>query len=145
MRIDKHVGSVHISINIDRLDKGTREAQRKLNEQIVRDSEPYVPFQQGALRNSVKYPDGIYGGQIEYDTPYAHYMYRGEVYGPNIPQKDAAGNIIGWRSPKGKAKYPTGRPLQYHHPGTGSQWFEKAKQKHLPDWVKLVKDTITNA
>lgn len=143
MKINKHVGSVHISINTDRLDDGIREAQGKLNEQIVRDSEPYVPFRQGALRDHVGYPDGIYGGQIEYNTRYAHYMYHGEVYGPNIPQKDAAGNIIGWRSPP--VKYPTGRPLQYHHPGTGSQWFEKAKQKHLPDWVKLVKDTIKNA
>ena len=64
MRINKHVGNVHISINTDRLDDGIREAQGKLNEQIVRDSEPYVPLQQGALRNSVGYPDGIYGGQI---------------------------------------------------------------------------------
>lgn len=139
MRINSHVGSVDIKIDTKRIDKNLKDAQRLLNMQVVADCDPLIPFQQGALRNSVNYPQGIYGGEIEYNTPYAHYQYEGEVYGPNIPIKDAEGNITGWYSPP--KKNPTGRPLQYHTAGTGDHWFEKAKEQHGADWLRLVKET----
>lgn len=139
MRIRQHVGNVDIDITDARLRRNLKEAQKLLNMQVVADCDPLIPFQQGALRNSVNYPQGIYGGEIEYNTPYAHYMYEGEVYGPNIPIRDAGGNITGWFSPP--KKHPTGRPLQYHTEGTGDHWFEKAKEQHGDDWVRLVKRT----
>lgn len=138
-RINSHVGGVHIKLDTKRIDGNLKEAQKKLNQQIVADCEPYVPFRQGALRSSVRFPQGVDGGEIQYNTPYAHYLYVGEVYGPNIPIKDAQGNIIGWRSPPKKS--PTGRDLQYHTPGTTSKWFEEAKRHNLPDWTRLVKRT----
>lgn len=131
------VGSVHIELNLDRITGNLDKAQIALNQQIVADSTPYIPFQQGALRSQVRYPDGMSGGTIEWYAPYAHYQYMGEVYGPNIPIKDAEGNITGWWSPP--TKYPTGRKLQYHEPGTGAKWFEMAKAEHLHDWEELVK------
>lgn len=140
MKINNHVGSVHIKLDTKRIDRNIKKAQELLNMQIVADSEPYVPFRQGALKSSVRFPQGIDGGEIEYNTPYAHYLYQGEVYGPNIPIKDAQGNITGWISPPSKS--PTGRRLQYHTPGTSDHWFEKAKSEHLNDWVDLVKRTV---
>lgn len=143
MEINNHVGNVHIKLDADHLNNKIKVAQIALNMQIVADSEPYVPFRQGALRSSVRYPKGIDGGEIEYNTPYAHYLYMGEVYGPNIPKKDAQGNIIGWMSPP--SKRPTGRRLQYSkapHPEAGAEWFERAKAQHLPDWTRLVKRTV---
>lgn len=139
MRINSHIGNVDIKIDTSRIDKNLKECQKLLNMQIVADCDPLIPFQQGALRNSVNYPQGIYGGEIEYNTPYAHYQYEGIVYGPNIPIKDAEGNIIGWYSPP--KKNPTGRQLTYHAAGTGDHWFEKAKQQHGDDWIRLVKRT----
>ena len=139
MRIRQHIGNVDIQLNTDRLDNNMREAQKLLNEQVVADCDPLIPFQQGALRNSVNFPDGIYGGTIEYNTVYAHMLYVGEVYGPNIPIRDSAGNITGWYSPPNK--HPTGRQLQYHTPGTGKEWFEVAKQRHGSDWLRLVRET----
>lgn len=139
MRIRQHIGNVDINIDTKRIDRNIKEAQKLLNMQIVADCDPLIPFQQGALRNSVNYPHGIYGGEIEYNTPYAHYQYEGEVYGPNIPIKDAEGNITGWYSPP--KKNPTGRPLTYHTAGTGDHWFEKAKEQHKQDWIDLVKRT----
>lgn len=138
-RINSHVGGVHIKLDTKRIDGNLKEAQKKLNMQIVADCEPYVPFRQGALRSSVRFPQGIDGGEIQYNTPYAHYLYIGEIYGPNIPIKDAQGNIIGWQSPPKKS--PIGRRLQYHAPGTTDHWFEEAKRNHLRDWVQLVKRT----
>ncbi len=139
MRIRQHVGNVDIDISDARIRGNLREAQKLLNMQVVADCDPLIPFQQGALRNSVNYPQSIYGGEIEYNTPYAHYQYMGEVYGPNIPIRDSAGNVTGWYSPP--QKHPTSRPLHYHTEGTGDHWFEKAKEQHKDDWVRLVKET----
>lgn len=140
MKINNHVGSVRIKFDTKRIDWNVKKAQELLNMQIVADSEPYVPFRQGALRSSVRFPQGVDGGEIEYNTPYAHYLYQGEVYGPNIPIKDAQGNITGWMSPPSKS--PTGRRIQYHAPSTSDHWFEKAKSEHLNDWIDLVKRTV---
>lgn len=139
MKIKSVVGNVSIKLNTDRLDRNLKEAQKLLNEQVVADCDPLIPFRQGALRNSVNYPQGIYGGEIEYNTPYAHYQYEGIVYGPNYPIRDAEGNITGWYSPP--KKNPTGRKLTYHTPGTTDHFFEKAKEQHGKEWVDLVKRT----
>lgn len=101
---------------------------------------PLVPFRQGALRSSIWYPDGLDGGEIEWNTPYAHYLYEGEIYGPNIPIKDGEGNLIGFFSPP--KKEPTGRPLTYHTPGTTDHWFEVAREQHRQEWAQLVDDTL---
>ncbi len=140
MELDTKVGDVEIKLDTSRIDDNLLEAQKLLNMQVVADSSPFVPFRQGALRNSVRYPDGVYGGVIEYDTPYAHYLYKGIVYGPNIPLKDAEGNIIGWTSPPNKS--PTQRKIKYHEPGTTSEWFEEAKRRHKDDWLNLVRKTV---
>ena len=139
MRLNNHIGNVDIRLDTSRIDGNLKEAQKLLNMQVVADSDPFVPFQQGALRASVNYPQGIYGGEIEYNTPYAHYLYAGEIYGPNYPITDSAGNVIGWYSPP--IKHPTGRPITYHTPGTSDHWFEKSKAQHKGEWVKLVKQT----
>lgn len=144
MRINNTVGNVSIKIDTSRIDKNIREAQKLLNLAVVGDCDPLIPFQQGALRGSVEYPDGIYGGTIQWGgasvgVPYAAYQYRGEIYGPNIPIKDDSGNVVGWYSPP--KKNPTGRPIQYNTPGTGKEWFETAKSQHKQDWIDLVKRT----
>ncbi len=141
MKLDTTVGNVvDIHIDTSRLDRNIKEAQRLLNMQIVADCDPLVPFQQGALRNSVDYPEGVYGGEVAWNTPYAHYQYIGEVYGQNIPVYDGDGNLTGYFfTPK---KSPTGRPLKYHTSGTTDHWFDKAKERHGDEWLKLVKDTI---
>lgn len=139
MRIRQHIGNVDINISTDRLDKNKKKAQKLLNLQVAADCDPYIPFQQGQLRNSLIYPQGVYGGELEWNAPHAHYQYIGEIYGPNIPIKDAEGNITGWWSPP--KKNPTGRPLTYHTEGTGDHWFEKAKAQHKQEWIDLVKRT----
>lgn len=141
MRIRQHIGNVDIDISDARLQKNLRNAQRALNMQIVADCDPLIPFQQGALRNSVNYSQGIYGGEIEYNTPYAHAIYEGFVFTPNIPIKDSAGNITGWFSPPGKKKQKTDRKMQFHTPGTTDHFFEEAKRLHKNEWIDLVKRT----
>lgn len=140
MRIRQHIGNVDIHIDTSRIDNNIREAQKLLNLAIVGDCEQFVPFQQGALRGSAWFPDGVYGGVIEYNTPYAHLLYVGKVYGPNIPKIDeTTGEVIGWWSPP--KKHPTGNEIKYHEPGTGKEWFETGKQRYGQSWIDLVKRT----
>ncbi len=124
------VGSVDIHITTKRMEKNLRNAQKLLNMQIVADCDPYIPFQQGGLRGSVRYPDGIYGGIIEYNAPYAHYQYMGELY---LTEDGRS-----WAS-KGERKYPTDRPLVQHEPGATDHWFDAAKQAHGSQWLDLVR------
>ena len=55
-----------------------------MNMRVVEDCNDYIPFAQGALRGSVNYPEGIYGGEIAYNTPYAHYQYTGEFWDSSL-------------------------------------------------------------
>ena len=100
--------------------------------QVAADCDRFIPFQQGALRNSMYYPKGIYGGEIAWNTPYAHYMYVGELYLTEDGRSFAD---------KNERKYPTGLPLNYHTAGTSDHWFENAKEQNLNQWVDLVKRT----
>jgi hypothetical protein len=130
MKIDKYIGSVEIHIDTSRIDSNIREAHRKLNEQIVADCEPLVPFRQGALRGSVGYPDGVYGDVIEYNAPHAHYQYIGLV------RTDELGRVFVGKGEKKPVL--TDRALVYHTPGTTSSWFEVAKAQNLENWRDLV-------
>lgn len=108
--------------------------QKYIDAEVIRQCEPYVPFDEGVLTASASIATDIGSGLVVYDTPYAHYQYYGVVYGPNIPM------IIGgeqtFRSPSGHTKVPTGRPIQYSkevHPLAGSFWFERMKADHKDD------------
>lgn len=133
MRYRKKVGSIDIKLDTKRIDDNTLNAQKLLNMQVVADCDEYIPFTQGALRGSVTYPEGIYGGEIAYNTPYAHYQYAGELYLTSDGRSFAD---------KYEKKEPAGRPLQYHAAGTGDHWFERAKQAHGSQWVELVKREV---
>lgn len=146
MRLNTHIGNVDVHIDTKRIDNNIRTAQRLLNMQIAADCDPYIPFQQGALAGSVHYPQGIAGGEIAwggtaYDVPYAHYVYRAEIYGPNIPIYDDEGNLTGYWSPPNKK--PTGREMKFskfHHPQATKEFFEAAKKDHKDEWIKKVKE-----
>lgn len=133
MHCDTTIGNVNIKINTKRLDENLRRAQMMLNLRVVADSNEYVPMSQGGLRSRVRYPDGIYGGCFEYDSPYAHYQWEGDLY---LTEDGRS-----WAN-KYEKKYPTGIPLKYHHPGTTDHWFEKAKTEHLEEWIDLVRKEV---
>lgn len=84
---------------------------------IVRDEmNKFVPRKTGTLTKSAEIDDD----EIVWTAPYAHYQYVGQVYGPNIPV--IIDGELGWRSPKGKPKFATGRGITYHTPGTTNYW-----------------------
>lgn len=110
--------------------------QKTVDAAVIRECFPYVPFAEGALTTSANLATKIGSGEVVYDTPYARYLYYGEVYGPNIPIVEN-GEIVGWRSPP--EKHPTGRALQYNqdiNPQAGSHWFDRAMADHKDEVLK---------
>lgn len=110
--------------------------QQFIDSEVLRLMVPYTPMDTGAMIQSATAGTVIGSGKIEYNSPYARYLYYGEVYGPNIPKKEN-GIIVGyWSPPK---KQPTGRPLTYsteRHPLAGKLWFERMKADHKDDILK---------
>lgn len=130
MRINRTVGCMQIHIDTNRIDSVIERAQNRLDERVLSDCGPYVPFLGGQLRSSGHI---VEPGTIEWNTPYAHYQYTGELYLTEDGRSYAE---------KYEKKNPTGRPLNYHEPGTGDHWFERAKQEHGQQWIDLVKREV---
>lgn len=131
-----------------------QKAQKFVDSECIRLMEPYIPFRNGSLEQSAKTSTVIGSGEIRQNQPYAHYMYYGKVYGPNFPiveengstegkvvfgKYEGNGVIVGWCSPKGKKKHPTGRELKYDttkHPQAGSFWFKRMVADHKDEILK---------
>lgn len=117
-------------------------AQQTLEKAIIDYSIPYCPHDEGVLENSPYTATARGSGRIVWDTPYAHYLYFGQVYGPNIPVfEDDSGVPTRWFSPPGQKKHPTGKFLTYktdQNPNAGSFWVERMLADHRKDIVEEV-------
>ena len=109
-----------------------KEAMREAHQILGEMCNKFVPSKSGALRQSMH----AYPKSVRWETPYAHYQYMGEIYGPNYPII-RKGVITGWYSKRGVKKSPTGRELGlpgewmgwrfgYTTPGTKHHWFDEA-------------------
>lgn len=110
--------------------------QKIVDAAVIRECFPYLPFDEGVLAGSANTATKIGSGEVVYDTPYARYLYYGEVYGPNIPITEN-GIITGYWSPP--EKFPTGEKLEYStekNPQAGSHWFDRAMEDHKDDILK---------
>lgn len=111
-----------------------RHSKEEVHKELGEFCEPFVPKKSGELRKSMH----ATATGVSWSTPYAHYQYEGEVYGPNLPiiaRGDPTNRIWGWYSRK--PKHPTGRELGvpgvwrgwkfgYSEPGTAHHWFDVA-------------------
>lgn len=102
---------------------GDNRAQVYLASEVKRLSDPYVPMQQGLLKNmAVVAPDG---STLTYTQPYAHYQYYGEAMAGRAP------------------KQYTGKPLTYHGaPMRGKQWDKRMMADKSDDLTKNLKTYI---
>lgn len=95
---------------IGRFNKKFSKAQKFLDNEVLKDSAPYVPMRTGMLMKSGVLGTVIGSGKVEYNAPYASRMYYG----------------VGFHFSKDK------------HPQACAQWFEKAKATKKKDWLKAV-------
>lgn len=130
MRIRQHIGNVDIQLNTDRIDRNLKNAQKRLDEDVLNDSTYYVPVGgTGYLSGSGHIVDG--GGAVEWNGPYAHFQYTGYV------RTDENGRVFVGR--KEEKPILTKRPLQYQSPAAEKEWFEAAKRDHKEEWISDVK------
>lgn len=128
------------------LEDGGR-VQQFVDSECIRQMKPYTPKQIGVLENSAELNTVIGSGIIRQHTPYARYLYYGEVFGPNLPIRNGKisfneedGPIERWVSPKKKS--PTGRELKYNksvNPKAGKKWFERMKADHKDEILEGAK------
>jgi hypothetical protein len=140
MKINMPNGSLNIKWDKNFGNKTTetfQKVQKFIDSECIRLMTPYMPFKNGLLAESAKLGTVIGSGEIHQNIPYAHYMYYGKVYGPNIPVFEN-GIVIGYFSPKGKAKHPTGADIKYKtkHPQAGKMWFERMKADHKDEILR---------
>lgn len=98
---------------------------------------PYVPFESGTLRDSVT----IKPKEITHNAPYAHYMYIGDVYGPNYPITQN-GVQVGFFSIPNRPKHKTGGKLKYKNPLAAAKWDQVAAGTQLPKLVSSMQTYI---
>ena len=55
--------------------------------EVKRLSDPYVPMQQGTLKNTAQVVETSDGVALVYEQPYAHYQYYGEVMAGRAPKQ----------------------------------------------------------
>lgn len=120
--------------------------QQVIDKSVIDYCMPYVPHDTGTLETSPYAVTVIGSGEVVYPGPYAHYMYYGEVYGPNIPVFiDDSGEPAYFFSPPGEKKHPTGKQLQYstdYNPLAGPFWLERMKADHLQDIVEEARKNV---
>ena len=85
---------------------GDNRAQKFLASEVARLCDPYVPMQQGMLKN--QHTIAKDGSSIVYTQPYAHYQYYGQAMAGRAP------------------KHYTGNELDYHGaPMRGARWDQR--------------------
>jgi len=87
------------------------KAQMFVDSEVLRLSEPYLPFQSGMLRTSGILGTVIGSGEVVWNSPYARYLYYGKVMVGKAPKK------------------VTNKDLTYYFaPMRGAFWFERMKK-----------------
>lgn len=117
------------------MDRRFNKAQAYIDSECMRLMVPYTPMRNGMLMESVKLGTVIGSGELRYLSPYARYLYYGEVYGPNIPIFEGE-QLVGFFSPPGQKKHPMGFEMEYNtsvHPQAGKLWFERMKADHADE------------
>lgn len=124
----ERVVNVKVDINVSKILKSRglgndNRARVFLASEVKRLSDPYVPMQQGLLKNNTVVAAD--GSTLTYTQPYAHYQYYGEVMAGRAP------------------KSYTGEKLTYHGaPMRGARWVERMLADKRNDLAKSVEAYI---
>lgn len=102
-----------------------------LRNTVDRLSDPYVPMDSGILKNTKYYPNSY---SIKYISPYAHYMYKGELM---LSPTGSSWARLGQR------KHYTGKSLKYKQsPKRGANWCRRMVAERSQDIVQDLQNFI---
>lgn len=131
--------NVTSDINIGKFEARVERANHALANEVMKDTDKFVPFLTGTLKNSAR----VDGDTITYPGPYAHYQWEGIVY---VDPKTGAAGIptkTGFFSRPGVTKVPSGRKLTYHKQGQ-DHWIEPSKAANMDKWERFYAKEITD-
>lgn len=117
----------------DKLAESCTRAESIVGQQVIKDTEPFVP----ALTGSLTIRTRLDGKKIIYPGPYARFLYYGKVMVD--PQ---TGSTF---APKGGTKVLTNRDLVFSkamHPQAQSHWFEASKAQNLDKWIRIAEKAV---
>lgn len=122
------------------------DVQKAIDSECIRQVQPYIPMDTGTLAGAFT-KTKIGSGEIIQSTPYARYLYYGELYVDPITMKGAfhdkeTGRF--WSRPNTQ-KIPSGRPLKYDttkHPMAGPRWFDRMFADHKEDILQAAKEQV---
>ena len=117
----------------DKLAESCTRAESIVGQQVIKDTEPFVPALTGSLTISTR----LDGNKIIYPGPYARFLYYGKVMVD--PQ---TGSTF---APKGGTKVLTNRDLVFSkamHPQAQSHWFEASKAQNLDKWIRIAEKAV---
>lgn len=122
----------------------TPKAQKFFANNLLRVSEPYVPFGDGILAASGRVVDD--GAAIEYDTPYARYHWYGKLMVDPITGKGAFfSENYGFWSRRDVKKKLTDVDLKYKGaPIRGSHWVMRAWNANKDSLMEQEQDFIVS-
>ncbi len=103
--------AMQMQLDLSRFNTQHEKAQWWLDNQVIKDSAPFVPRDTGTLEHSAITGTVKGSGLVVYDAPYARKVY----YGDNMNFSQAK------------------------HPQACAYWFEAAKAAHKTEWIELVK------
>lgn len=121
------------------------KVQRFFSDTILRRSDKYVPFESGILKNSGMVSAD--GESITYTSPYARYLWYGDLYVDPVYLIGAFHDPVTgrfWSRPGvQKIKDPRGRKLQLNGaPMRGERWVERCWQNESDVICQEVEDFI---
>lgn len=132
--------SVKVKVDFDsnkvlKRDQGRLKlSKRKLISQVIKDTTPYVPMNDGILYQSAITNQNRYKNRVVWNGPYARFLYEGLV-------------MVGVRSRRawarrGEVKETIDKALTYgkKHPLAGPKWYLRSKKQNKGKWVKLTKE-----
>lgn len=117
----------------DKLAESCTRAESIVGQQVIKDTEPFVP----ALTGSLTIRTRLDGNKIIYPGPYARFLYYGKVMVD--PQ---TGSTF---APKGGTKVLTNRDLVFSkamQPQAQSHWFEASKAQNLDKWIRIAEKAV---
>lgn len=125
---------------MQRVDASNNLAIFAMSEQVLADSNFYCPQDQDGLIDSSLQSSDTQNGIIIWDTPYAQYLYNGVLM---VGESGSAWAKLGERKhvvmPEVKLNFSKDR-----NPNAQMQWFHKAKDVHLNEWLTAYENVFRN-
>lgn len=136
---------IRLDLDLSRFERQFQQAQYKLDSAIMDSMVPLMPMQSGTFINLTRGVSSSVAGSgkvVAAVGPMGQFLYYGKgmvdpMTGSPYARKGAKKVLVSQFS----GKTNTRENLTYGRPGATSKWFEKAKEKHRDEWIRIVKET----